>query len=73
MHAFYGETAGVRIARKHIGWYLARLQDGEQMRREINRLESAAAQYDALAGFLERQNLSVWPTDYREDALSYTR
>lgn len=73
MHAFYGETAGVRIARKHIGWYLARLQDGEQMRREINVLESAAAQYDALAGFLERQNLSVWPTDYREDALSHTR
>ena len=21
LHAFYGEQAGVRIARKHLGWY----------------------------------------------------
>ncbi len=54
MHAFYGETASVRIARKHIGWYIGEMPDGEQARREINRLDSAAAQYDMLAGYLER-------------------
>ncbi|WP_373829513.1 tRNA dihydrouridine synthase DusB, partial [Neisseria dentiae] len=49
MHEFYGERDGVRIARKHIGWYIAALPDGETARREINHMESAAEQYDALA------------------------
>lgn len=65
MHDFYGEHAGVRIARKHIGWYAARLPGGEAFRREANLLESAAAQYDAAAGFLERQELEHWPAGYR--------
>ncbi|WP_107688439.1 tRNA dihydrouridine synthase DusB [Neisseria wadsworthii] len=65
MHDFYGETAGVRIARKHIGWYTARLPQGEAFRKEANRLESAAAQYDAAAGFLESCPLEHWPADYR--------
>ena len=68
MHAFYGEIAGVRIARKHIGWYLARLPEGESLRRELNRLESAAEQYDTLAAFLNQQELAEWPTDYRDPA-----
>lgn len=68
MHAFYGEIAGVRIARKHIGWYLARLPEGDAQRRELNRLESAAEQYDTLAAFLHRQELAEWPTDYRNSA-----
>jgi tRNA-dihydrouridine synthase len=25
LHAFYGDVMGVRIARKHVGWYLATL------------------------------------------------
>lgn len=65
MHDFYGETAGVRIARKHIGWYTARLPQGEAFRKEANRLESAAAQYDAAARFLESCPLEHWPADYR--------
>ncbi len=67
MHDFYGKTAGVRIARKHIGWYLARLPDGEAARRHINTLESSNAQQQALADILARAaaQLAVWPTDYR--------
>lgn len=65
MHDFYGETAGVRIARKHIGWYTARLPQGEAFRKEANRLESTAAQYDAAARFLESCPLEHWPADYR--------
>ncbi|ASK28425.1 tRNA dihydrouridine synthase DusB [Neisseria chenwenguii] len=67
MHGFYGEPDGVRIARKHIGWYLAPLPEGETARREINRLDSAAAQYDAVAGFLAQQadRADVWACDYR--------
>ncbi|WP_274571869.1 tRNA dihydrouridine synthase DusB [Neisseria leonii] len=66
MHAFYGETAGVRITRKHIGWYTARLAGGEDFRKAFNRIESAAGQSDALAAFLAAQPLAEWPTDYRE-------
>ncbi len=67
MHEFYGERDGVRIARKHIGWYIAELPDGETVRREINRMESAAEQYDALAAFLEKapETTDRWPCAYR--------
>ncbi len=67
MHEFYGERDGVRIARKHIGWYIAALPDGETVRSEINRMESAAEQYDALAAFLEKapETTDRWPCAYR--------
>ena len=67
MHDFYGETAGMRIARKHIGWYLDPLPGGEAARREINRLDSAAAQYDAVAVFLEKlpEAADQWACSYR--------
>ena len=68
MHAFYGEAAGVRIARKHIGWYIDEMPDGEQTRRDINRLDSAAAQYDTLAAYLEAlsEKTDRWVCAYRE-------
>ncbi len=67
MHEFYGEQAGVRIARKHMAWYLVRLPDGDTVRQSINRTDSAAGQYDMLARYLDNQTLAVWPTDYRTD------
>jgi tRNA-dihydrouridine synthase B len=55
MHGFYGEP-GVRIARKHVQWYLERLPtpaDGDVDVRsalaEFNRLADPAAQLDLLA------------------------
>ena len=63
MYDFYGETAGLRIARKHIGWYLAPFPDGEACRKHINILDSAAAQYDAVSAFLERQEQGEWPSE----------
>ncbi|HKJ95633.1 MAG TPA: tRNA dihydrouridine synthase DusB [Gammaproteobacteria bacterium] len=44
VHRFYGERQGVRIARKHIGWYLRHRPDGEATRRRLVRLEDAASQ-----------------------------
>jgi len=46
-YAFYGETAGVRIARKHLGWYTRNLLGGEQFRHEINAAESTGTQLAA--------------------------
>ncbi len=48
LHGFYGFDAGVRIARKHVGWYLHNLPDGVIFRRQFNQLDSAGAQLDAI-------------------------
>lgn len=67
MHEFYGEQSGLRIARKHIGWYIDRLPEGIETRREINRLDSASAQYDALAAYLDTlpEKTDAWACAYR--------
>ncbi|MDF1820471.1 MAG: tRNA dihydrouridine synthase DusB [Alcanivoracaceae bacterium] len=51
LHGFYGEQSGVRIARKHLGWYSANLPGGETFRRIFNRLESATEQWQAVEQF----------------------
>ena len=68
MHGFYGEVVGMRIARKHIGWYLADLPEGEAERRRLNALESAEAQYNGLAAFLAAQSeqREYWPYPWRQ-------
>ena len=44
LHAFYGELAGVRIARKHLGWYAKDRPENADFRAIVNRAESAQAQ-----------------------------
>ena len=50
LYVFYGEDTGVRIARKHLGWYCEQcFQDPVQVRRDLMGAASTAAQF-ALAG-----------------------
>ncbi|HEX5305198.1 MAG TPA: tRNA dihydrouridine synthase DusB, partial [Dyella sp.] len=56
LHAFYGELAGVRIARKHLGWYAKDRPENAAFRQLVNRADSAAEQlrltrdyFDAMA------------------------
>ena len=35
IHSFYGDEAGVRIARKHIGWYLDRITPDIRLKKRI--------------------------------------
>ena len=50
LYAFYGEGTGVRIARKHLGWYCEQcFRDSAQVRRDLMGAASTAAQF-ALAG-----------------------
>ncbi len=53
-YGFYGEFSGVRIARKHLGWYAEGLTAGEAFRYEVNRLETSAAQIAATNRFFDR-------------------
>jgi tRNA-dihydrouridine synthase B len=44
LHAFYGEHMGVRIARKHLGWYSEAQPAGKAFRARVNGTEYAAEQ-----------------------------
>jgi tRNA-dihydrouridine synthase B len=44
LHDFYGEPAGVRIARKHLGWYAKDRPENAAFRDVVYRAETAAEQ-----------------------------
>jgi len=53
LYELYGEELGVRIARKHIGWYARGLPGGEAFRREANAITSSVAQLAAVGAFFD--------------------
>ena len=53
-HAFYGEDAGVRIARKHLGWYTEALEGGTAFRQTMVTATTIAAQVDCVQRYLDR-------------------
>jgi len=54
LHEFYGEILGVRIARKHIGWYLATQSDSREFLQRLYRLDEATQQRDAIKDHFSR-------------------
>ena len=44
LHAFYGEVSGVRIARKHLGWYAKDRPENIAFRAVVNRAQTADEQ-----------------------------
>jgi tRNA-dihydrouridine synthase B len=52
-YALYGEFTGVRSARKHIGWYVRSLPEGEAFRTEMNGIEDSATQLAAVGRFFD--------------------
>ena len=73
LYEFYGEHAGVRIARKHIGWYLKTCyspigmndsassdnQDVELFRQRINQVDEAKIQLELLNQFFDLYHSST--------------
>lgn len=53
-YAVYGEYTGVRSARKHIGWYVEGLPNGEDFRDRLNTIESTAAQHAAVETYFSQ-------------------
>jgi tRNA-dihydrouridine synthase B len=49
----YGVEAGVRIARKHIGWYTKGLHSSADFRNEVNRIEDPAKVKQALRDYYQ--------------------
>ncbi len=54
LHQFYGEHMGIRIARKHVGWYLKSHKDGREFRKSFNSLESAQQQLANITEYFKR-------------------
>jgi tRNA-dihydrouridine synthase B len=44
LHAFYGEEMGVRIARKHLGWYARGRPENQAFRNIVNKAQTADEQ-----------------------------
>ena len=44
LYQFYGETTGVRMARKHLSWYCAGLKNSGDFRSRVVRVDSASEQ-----------------------------
>ena len=53
LYAFYGMERGVRVARKHIGWYTRGLRNSAVFRARMNTIETAAGQLEAVQQFFE--------------------
>lgn len=71
-YQLYGEYAGVRTARKHIGWYLADVPGAQDFRRSINAVQDCQQQWQAVADFLEQlaQQSVCWPVEHGRGALA---
>ena len=54
LHAFYGEAAGVRVARKHLSWHCRTYPQGERFWRSVNRVECARRQLALTRDFFHR-------------------
>lgn len=54
LHEFYGEVMGVRIARKHVAWYLQERRDGKAFRKTFNSIDSTKLQLQAIEAFFEQ-------------------
>ncbi|GAA3931575.1 tRNA dihydrouridine synthase DusB [Litoribacillus peritrichatus] len=54
LYEFYGDFMGVRIARKHVGWYLQTQPTHEIFKKDFNRLESCQEQLAAIQTFFHQ-------------------
>jgi tRNA-dihydrouridine synthase B len=53
LHAFYGDEAGVRIARKHIGWYAKGRARAQSLGHAVMQTTKADEQLDAARAYFE--------------------
>lgn len=65
LYRFYGDVAGLRMARKHIAWYTRGLADSAHFRHAMNQIEDMDAQRAAVNDFF-------WRAQERSQHLIYT-
>ncbi len=68
LHAFYGDVMGVRIARKHVGWYLRTQPGGREFRSHFNGLQETQEQCANVREFFGERYRSLGERDAKEVA-----
>ena len=56
MHRFYGESTGVRVARKHLTWYCKNIVSADEYRSRVVRVESGEAQIRLTQEYFDRDD-----------------
>ena len=56
LYELYGEYTGVRVARKHVGWYSKHLENGEVLRCRVNKTESVESQLFVVKNYFNAIN-----------------
>jgi tRNA-dihydrouridine synthase B len=57
LYSFYGEFSGVRVARKHIGWYLKTLPGAAGFRERVLRAETSLEQQALIRAYFADQDI----------------
>lgn len=60
LYRHYGDYMGVRIARKHVGWYLQTLPESREARARFNALDTPDEQRAFVHLFLTSNDVSLW-------------
>ena len=45
LYEFYGEHTGIRMARKHLGWYCRQLSEASELRQRLMAAEDSTSQF----------------------------
>lgn len=56
LYGFYGEQAGVRVARKHIAWYVKGYEGAHAVRQKVNALDAIQEQLRVVEAFFCSQS-----------------
>ncbi len=64
LHAFYGEEQGVRIARKHLGWYAKDQPENMAFRAVVNRAQTACEQILLTRDYFDALQAGTQPALY---------
>jgi len=56
LYELYGKYTGVRVARKHVGWYSKYLENGEVLRSRVNKTESVESQLFVVKNYFKAIN-----------------
>jgi tRNA-dihydrouridine synthase B len=66
LHLSYGEYHGVRVARKHISWYLKKRDDSTDTRKRLMRTDCAAEQFAILNTYFRQRPRVSRQDDHHE-------
>jgi tRNA-dihydrouridine synthase B len=76
LHRFYGEHTGVRVARKHLTWYCENLDNAEDFRHQVVRVDSAREQirltrqyFSGIENSGKKEQQQAGPEDQQKAAL----